>query len=70
VRPHLEAVAEWLRLKLIYPHEAARLQAAYRQLEAREDDWIVASRELSYSQILLYLGAFLLLAGSLFYFVA
>ncbi len=70
VRPHLEAVAEWLRLKLIYPHEATHLQAAYRQLEAREDDWIVASRELSYSQILLYLGAFLLLAGSLFYFVA
>ena len=67
---HLEAVAEWLRLKLIYPHEAASLQAAYRRLEAREDDWIVASRELSYSQILLYLGAFLLLSGSLFYFVA
>jgi len=70
VRPHLDAVAEWLRLKLIHPHEAVRLNAAYRQLEAREDDWIVASRSLSYSQILLYLGAFLLLAGSLLYFVA
>jgi len=70
VRPHLDAVTEWLRLKLIYPHEAVRLQSAYRQLEAREDDWIVASRALTPSQIALYLGAFLLLAGGLFYFAA
>jgi serine/threonine protein kinase len=69
VAPHLDQIAEWNRLKLIYPHEAARLQSAYRQLDAREDDWIVASRSLSYSQILLYLGAFLLLAGSFFYFL-
>ena len=68
VRPHVEQIAEWLRLNLIYPHEAARLQSAYRQLEAREDEWIVASRSLSYSQIALYLGAFFLFAGSLFYF--
>jgi Protein kinase domain len=70
VRPHLGQIDEWLRLKLIYPHEAARLRAEYRQLEAREDDWIVESRTLSYSQIALYLGAFLLVAGSLFYFGA
>jgi len=69
VNPHLDQIAEWQRLNLIYPHEAARLQSVYRQLEAREDDWIVASRSLSYSQILLYLGAFLLFAGSLFYFL-
>jgi hypothetical protein len=70
VGPHVEQIDEWLRLKLIYPHEAARLRAEYRQLEAREDDWIVESRSLSYSQIALYLGAFLLVAGSLFYFSA
>jgi serine/threonine protein kinase len=69
VSPHLDQIAEWQRLNLIYPHEATRLQTVYRQLEAREDDWIVASRSLSYSQILLYLGAFLLFAGSLFYFL-
>jgi serine/threonine protein kinase len=68
VRPHMEQIAEWLRLNLIYPHEAAGLQSAYRQLEAREDEWIIASRSLSYSQIALYLGAFFLFAGSLFYF--
>jgi len=70
VTPHLEQIQEWLRLKLIYPHEAARLGRAYRQLEAREDDWIVGSRVLSFSQIALYLGAFFLVAGSLFYFAA
>ena len=54
--------------KLIYPHEAERLRAAYRPLEAREDDWIVGSRVLSCSQIALYLGAFLLACGSVLYF--
>ena len=68
--PHLQQIAEWLRLRLIYPHEAQRLQGAYRALEARDDDWIVESRALSYSQIALYLGAFLLICGSLFYFAA
>jgi serine/threonine protein kinase len=70
VRPHREQIDEWARIKLIYPHEATRLHAAYRQLDAHEDDWIASSRSLSYSQIALYLGAFLLLAGSLFYFAA
>jgi serine/threonine protein kinase len=70
VRPHLDHIGEWLRLRLIYPHEAERLRAAYRTLEAREDDWIVESRALSYTQIALYLGAFLLLCGSIFYFFA
>ena len=69
-RPHLDEIGEWLRLRLIYPHEAERLRSAYRALDAREEDWIVESRALSYTQIALYLGAFLLLCGSLFYFVA
>jgi hypothetical protein len=57
-------------LRLIHPHEAERLRGAYRALDARDDDWIVESRALSYTQIALYLGAFLLVCGSLFYFVA
>ena len=70
VRPHLDDIGEWLRLRLVHPHEAERLRSAYRALDAREEEWIVASRTLSYTQIALYLGAFLLLCGSLFYFVA
>ena len=70
VAPHMQQIGEWLRLRLIYPHEAERLRSAYRALDAREDDWIVESRALSYSQIALYLGAFLLVCGSLFYFAA
>jgi len=70
VRSHLDEVGEWLRLRLLYPHEAERLRSAYRALDAREEDWIVESRSLTYTQIALYLGAFLLLCGSLFYFVA
>ncbi len=70
IRPHLEQVEDWLRLKLIHPHEAGRIQSAYRALERRDDDWIGESRVLSYSQIALYLGAFLLMCGSLYYFYA
>ena len=70
IRPHLDEIGEWLRLRLLYPHEAERLRSAYGALDAREEDWIVESRALSYTQIALYLGAFLLLCGSLFYFVA
>ena len=70
VAPHLDQVAEWLRLRLLYPHEAERITSAYRSLNARDDDWIVASRALTPSQIVLYLGAFFLFVGALFYFVA
>ena len=67
---HLQHIDDWLHLRLIHPHEAERLRGAYRALDARDDDWIVESRSLSYTQIALYLGAFLLMCGSLFYFVA
>ncbi len=67
---HLQHIAEWLQLRLIHPHEAERLRHAYGALDARDEDWIVESRALSYTQITLYLGAFLLVCGSLFYFVA
>lgn len=70
VAPHLDDIDDWRRLRLIHPHEADQLKASYRALNAREDDWIVESRALSYTQIALYLGAFLLVAGSLFYFAA
>jgi hypothetical protein len=70
IRPHLDQIEDWLRLELIHPHEASRMHSAYRQLEKRDDDWISESRVLSYSQIALYLGAFLLMCGSLFYFWA
>jgi hypothetical protein len=70
IQPHVAEVEDWARLRLIYPHEAERLRAAYRQFDAREDDWIAAARSLSYSQIALYFGAFLTLVGSLFYFDA
>lgn len=70
VRPHLAELREWLELRLIYPHEAERLAEPYRRLEAREDDWILESRRLAFPQITLYLGAWLLLLGGLFYFMA
>jgi hypothetical protein len=70
VAPHLAQIGEWLRLRLIHPHEAERLRGAYRALDAPDDDWIVEGRALTYTQIALYLGAFLLISGSLFYFVA
>jgi hypothetical protein len=69
-RVHVDQIGEWRRLNLIYQHEAERLRSAYRSLAAREDDWIAAAHTLSYSQIALYFGALLLVAGGLFYFSA
>lgn len=70
VGAHLAEVRDWLRLKLIHPHEASQIQSAYASLDASEEDWIVEGRVLSFPRIALYLGAFLLVCGSLFYFVA
>ncbi len=70
IQPHLDEIREWVRLRLVHPHEAERLREAYAALSAPEDDWILEGRLLTYAQIALYLGAFLLIAGSLFYFVA
>lgn len=70
LRPHLKEIEEWVRLRILYPHEAESLRSAYSRLDAREEDWIVESRVLTFSQIALYLGAFLLVCGSLFYFGA
>ena len=61
---HLAHIDEWLHLRLIHPHEAGSLRAAYRALDARDDDWIVDSRALTYPQIALYLGAFLLVRAA------
>lgn len=68
--PHLQQVDDWLAHKLIYPHEAKRLREEYHRLSSREDDWIVESRRLSYAQIALYLGAFVLGCGGVLYFGA
>jgi hypothetical protein len=70
IEPHLEHIAEWERLRLVHPHEGERLRAGYRRLRAREDDWIVQSRLLSFPQIALYVGAFVLFCGSVLAFLA
>jgi serine/threonine protein kinase len=70
LRPHLAEIREWARLKLLWPHEAEALEQQYRRLEVREEEWLLRSRDLSLSQISLYLGAVLLLCGALFYYIA
>ncbi len=70
VRTHLRQVDDWLHQRLIHPHEAGALRSAYGQLARRDDDWIGEARSLTFSQIALYLGAFVLMCGSLFYFAA
>ncbi len=70
LRNHLGQIREWLDAKLIFPHEAQRLRQAYSRLETKEDDWILHSRALSWSQVVLYLGACLVLGGGLFFFAS
>jgi serine/threonine protein kinase len=70
VQPHLEQIREWRRLRLIWPHEERQLLSQYDKLEATESEWFLRSRALGLSQISLYLGALLTLAGGLFYFAS
>ena len=70
IHPHLAQIREWMRLDLIHPHEAERLEEAYRGLEVHDDDWFLRSRALGLSQISLYLGAFLALCGGMLYLTA
>jgi serine/threonine protein kinase len=70
VQPHIEQIREWSRLKLLWPHEARALEKQYRRLEVREEEWILSSRNLSLSQIALYLGAVLMFCGGIAYYVA
>ncbi len=67
---HLGELENWRRSKLIYPHEAARLERSYRQLLDRGEDWIVDSRRLTWARIVLYLGVLAVGAGALFAFVS
>jgi len=70
IQPHIEQIREWSRLKLLWPHEAQALEKQYRSLEVREEEWILSSRNLSLSQISLYLGAVLMFCGGIAYYVA
>jgi hypothetical protein len=70
VREQVANVEAWHKNNWIYEHELRHIIEAYHRLVRSEDDWFAESRALTRSQIALYLGAFALVCGSLFYFAA
>lgn len=64
LRRHLTDIDTWKQEHLLLPAEHDKLQAAYQGLAEREDAWILEARRLSFSQVALYFGAWMLIAGA------
>lgn len=65
LRRHISDIDAWRREHLLLPAEHDRLQAAYQGLAEREDAWILEARRLSLSQVALYFGSWMLVAGAM-----
>lgn len=60
---HLAEVEAWRRDRLITSAEYDALHRAYDRLVERDDAWILETRRLSLAQVLLYLGAWVLIVA-------
>ncbi len=60
---HLREIEGWCRDRLISDGEYDALRRGYDRLVERDDAWILEARRLSLSQVVLYLGAWLLIVA-------
>lgn len=64
IEQHLRELDGWRRDHILSEYEYDSLRKSYDRLTEREDAWIMEVRRLSLSQVGLYLGAWILVAGS------
>jgi predicted Ser/Thr protein kinase len=64
VAGHLDDIESWRRDRIIADSEYDALRKPYERLAERDDAWILEARRLSVSQVSLYLGAWILVAGT------
>ncbi|PCJ62994.1 MAG: hypothetical protein COA79_02435 [Planctomycetota bacterium] len=70
VSTHQAELDEWEKQSLISREEKESLLSRYDLLLAKEDDWVLENRKLSFSQNSLYLGVWLAIIGSVLMFYA
>jgi predicted Ser/Thr protein kinase len=64
VARHLDDIESWRRDRIVEDSEYDALRKPYERLAERDDAWILETRRLSLSQVSLYLGAWILVAGA------
>ena len=73
IQKHLGEIEEWRRDEVLSDAEYDGFRKQYGRLVEREDAWILQARRLTFPQVSLYLGAWILIAGAallfLFHFV-
>ena len=69
IEQHLRALRGWETDRLLSPSEFDAFRRLYGRLVEREDAWILEARRLSLTQVVLYLGAWILVAGATLVFL-
>ena len=73
IQEHLGEIEGWRHDKVLSDAECEGFRKQYGRLIEREDAWILQARRLTFPQVSLYLGAWILIAGAallfLFHFV-
>ncbi|MGD0364180.1 MAG: serine/threonine-protein kinase, partial [Bryobacteraceae bacterium] len=64
VAQHLSELAGWKQDQILSDSEYDRFRQCYDRLVEREDAWIMEVRRLSLPQVILYLGAWILVVGA------
>jgi hypothetical protein len=66
VASHLRDLESWHRDQIVTPAEYDGLRKRYARLLEREDSWIMEARQLTFPQVALYFGAWILAVGATF----
>jgi len=66
---HLRELRGWEQDRLLNAQELDAFRRLYGRLSEREDAWILEARQLSLSQVALYLGAWILVVGAALVFL-
>ena len=69
IEQHLRELEGWKQDQILSEYEFDSLKKGYDRLVEREDAWIMEVRRLSLPQVILYLGAWLLVVGAALVFL-
>jgi hypothetical protein len=64
IQQHLRELESWKNDRIVTDSEYDGLRKGYGRLVEREDSWIMETRQLSFQQVSLYLGAWVVVIGS------
>lgn len=69
IEQHVRELEAWRRDEILSDQELAGFLKHYGRLVEREDAWILQARRLTFPQVSLYLGAWILIAGAALLFL-